>query len=86
MAEPKADRRYVDEAQEAFNGLVVACGHSSGALRIFDATYHNVAQSVERAVDRHKWLPRSVQRDCRHDLARFHGFANVVRAIVPVCE
>jgi hypothetical protein len=30
MAEPQADRRDVDEAEEAFGGLVVTCGDTAG--------------------------------------------------------
>lgn len=34
MAEPEADRRDVDEAQEAFGGLVVAGGDATGILEL----------------------------------------------------
>ena len=51
MAKPEADRRCVDEAQEAFGGLVVAGGDTAGILELIEAPLDNVPQSVEPAID-----------------------------------
>ena len=51
MAEPEADRRDVDEAQEALCGLVIAGGDTTGILELVEAPLDQVSQPVERAVD-----------------------------------
>lgn len=57
MAEPEADRCDVDEAEEAFGGLVVAGCDAAGILQFVEAPLHEVALSVELAVDGHAQLP-----------------------------
>ena len=47
MAEPEADRRDVDEAQEALCGFVVAGGDAAGILQLVEAALYQVAQPVE---------------------------------------
>ena len=84
MAEPEADRRYVDEAQEAFGGLVVTGGYPSCVLELVQAPLDEVAQSVELAVNGHAQFPGFPHGDHRHDVARFHGFMNVVRVIATI--
>jgi hypothetical protein len=44
MAEPEADRGDVDEAQEAFGGLVVAGGDAAGVLELVEAPLDEVAR------------------------------------------
>ncbi len=51
MAEPKADRRDVDEAEEALGGLVMACGDAAGVLQLVEAPLDHVAQRVDGHVD-----------------------------------
>ena len=51
MAEPEADRRDVDEAQEAFGGLVVAGGDATGILELVEAPLDEIAQAIEPAVN-----------------------------------
>ena len=48
MAEPEADRCNVDEAQEAFGGLVVVGGDAAGVLELVEAALNQVAQPVSR--------------------------------------
>jgi len=45
MAEPKADRGDVDEVQEAFGRLVVACWDASGVLELVEAPLNQVEQA-----------------------------------------
>ena len=39
MPEPEADRRDVDEAKEAFGGLVVTCGNPRGIFELIEAAF-----------------------------------------------
>ncbi len=50
MTEPKADGGDVDEAQEAFGRLVVACCDASCVLELVEAALDQVAQAMERTV------------------------------------
>ena len=89
MAEPKADLRDVDEAQEAqeaFCRLVVAGGNATGVFQLVEAPFDEVAQFVESAIDGDAQLSGFPHGDDWHDIACFHGFANVVRVIAPVRE
>ena len=51
MAEPEADRRDVDEAQEALGSLVVAGGDTPGVLQLVEAPFDQVAQTIQGPVD-----------------------------------
>lgn len=84
MAEPEADRRDVDEAEEAFGGLVIAGGDASGVLQLVEAPLDQVAPPIELAVDGDVQLSALPHRYDRHDVACFHGSANVVRVIAPI--
>lgn len=84
MAEPEADRRYVDEAQEALGCLVVMSGNAAGILQLVEAALDEVAEPVERAVNGHAQLAGFSHRDHGYDVARFHGFSNLVRVIAPI--
>ena len=53
MAKPEADRRDVDEAQEALGALVVARSHAAGVLELVEAALDEVAQPVEDTVHGH---------------------------------
>jgi hypothetical protein len=86
MAEPEADRCDVDEAQEALGGLVVACGHPAGVLELVEAAFDEVAQSVKGAVHGQAPLAGLAHWDHRYDVARFHGFANLIRVIAAICQ
>lgn len=86
MAEPEADRGYVDEPEEAFGGLEVAGGDAAGVLEFVEAALDEVAQAVEDTVYGHTQLAGLAHRDDRYDVARFHGFANLVRVIAAVGE
>jgi hypothetical protein len=84
MAEPEADRRDVDEAQEAFGRFVITGGDAPSFFQFIEAPLDEVAQSVELAVNSHAQFRGFSHRDCRHNIASFHGFAKVARAIAPV--
>lgn len=76
MVEPEADRRHVDEAQEALGGLVVAGGNAVGVLELVESALDKVAQPVERAIHGHVGLAGFPHRDDRDDVSRFfQGFA-----------
>ena len=47
MAQPKADRRDVDEAEEALCSLVVTGGDTAGVFQLVEAPFDQVAQPVE---------------------------------------
>ena len=49
MAEPEADRRDVDEVEEAFGGFVLAGGDTTGVLEFVEAALDEVSQPVEGA-------------------------------------
>lgn len=84
MAEPQADRRDVDEAEEAFGSLVVTCGDTAGVLHLVEAALDEVAQAVEGAIHGDAQLAGLAHRDDRHDVARLHGFSNLVRVIAAI--
>ena len=84
MAEPKADRCDVDEAQEAFGCLVVASGDSAGVFQLVEAALDEVAQPVEGTVHRDEQPAYLSHGDNRDDVTGFHGFANIVRVITPI--
>jgi len=84
MAEPEADRRDVDEAQEAFGGLVVAGGDATGVLQLVEAALDEVAQFVEPAIHGNSELAGLAHWDDRYHVARLHGFANIVRDIATI--
>jgi len=86
MAEPEADRRYIDEAQEAFGGLVVAGCDAAGVLQPVEAPLDEVARPVEGAIHGNAQLAGVAHGDDRHHIARLHGFANIVRVIAAICE
>ena len=86
MAEPEADRGDVDEAQEAFGGLVVTGGDAAGVFQLVEAALDEVPKAVERAVHGDAHLAGLAHRDHRHDIARLHGFSNLVRVIATVGE
>lgn len=86
MAEPEADGRDVYEALEAFGGLVVAGSAAAGIFELVEAALHQVAQPVEGAVHGNAQLAGLPHRDDRHDIARLHGFANLVRVIAAICQ
>ena len=86
MAEPETDGGDVDEGKEALGGLVVAGGDAAGVLQLVETPFDEVAQPVEGAIDGHAQLACLAHRDDRHDIASFHGFANVVRVIAAICE
>lgn len=46
MAEPEADRRDVDEAEEAFGGLVVAGCDTAGVLELVETPFDEISQAV----------------------------------------
>ena len=50
MADPRADRCDVDEAEVAFGDLVVAGGDATGVLELVEALFDEVAQPVEGPV------------------------------------
>lgn len=50
MARSEADRRYVDEAQEALRSLVVAGSDEAGVLQLFEAPFDQVAQTTQGPV------------------------------------
>lgn len=70
MAEQKAYRRYIDEAQETFGDFVVAGGHPAGFFRFVEAPLDEVAQPVEGAIHGNARLAGLAHRDHRHDVAR----------------
>ena len=69
MAEPEADRRDVDEAQEAFSSLVVAGGDATGILELVEALRDEIVQAIEPAVDGDPQLPSFAHGDDRHHVA-----------------
>lgn len=73
MAELETDRGYVDEAQEAPGGFVVACGNATGVIKLVEAALHKVAQSVEDAIYGHALFAGLAHGDDWHHVARFHG-------------
>jgi|CXWK01.1.fsa_nt_gi hypothetical protein len=89
MAKPEADRRCVEEAQEALGCLVVTGSHAAGALQLVEAALDKSPQPVEGAVHRHAQLAGPAHWDNRHDVARLNGFANLRKAIAmisPPCQ
>ena len=86
MAEPEADGRNVDEAQEAFGSFVVTGGNASGILQLVEAPLDEVAQFVEPAINRDAQLSGFPHGYHWHDVACFHRFANVVRVIAAICQ
>lgn len=51
MAEPKAYRRDVDEAEEALCGFVVAGRNAAGVFQLVEASFDQVAQTIQGPVD-----------------------------------
>lgn len=84
MADPEAERRYVDEAQEALGSLVVAGCDGTCVLQLFEAALDEVSQPVEHAVDRDTEPAELAHCDDWHDVARLHGFANLARVIAAI--
>lgn len=84
MAEPEADRRDIDEAKEAFGGLVVAGGDTASVLELVEAPLDKVPQPVEPAIDSDTEPARLAHRDHRQDATRLHGFANLVGVIAAI--
>jgi hypothetical protein len=84
MAEPETDRGDVDEPQEALCGFVVAGGDAAGVLQLVEAALDEVAQPVEGAIHGDTELAGLAHGDDRHNVARFHCFANLVRVIAAI--
>lgn len=84
MAEPEADRCDVDEAEEAFCGLVVTGSDAAGVLQFVEAPLDEVAEPVELAVDGHAQLAGFPHRDHWHDVSILHSFANSVSVIATI--
>ena len=84
MAEPEADRCDVDEAQEALGGFVVAGSDAACVLQFVEAALDEVAQPVEGAVHGDAQLAGLAHRDDRLNVARLHGFSNLVRVIAAI--
>lgn len=51
MAEPKPDRSDVDEAEEALCGFVVAGRNAAGVFQLVEASFDQVAQTIQGPVD-----------------------------------
>lgn len=47
MADPKAYRRDIDEAQEALRSLVVTGGNAAGVLQLAETALHDVAETLK---------------------------------------
>lgn len=79
MAELKADRRDVDEAQEAFGCLVV----SRVATR---RAFFSLLKHRSTRVDRNPELSSFAHRNDWQHLAHFHSLADVVRVVAALVE
>ena len=86
MAEPKPDRRDVDEAQEAFGRLVVTGGDPAGILELVEAAFDQIAQPVEGAIHADAPLARLPHWDHWQGIALLYGSANAVSVVSPVGE
>ena len=84
MAEPETDRGDVDEAQETLGGLVVTGGDAAGVLQLVEAALDQVAQALKGAIHGDTQFAALAHRDHRHDVARLHGFSNLVRVIAVI--
>jgi hypothetical protein len=51
MAQPKAYRRDVDEAREAFRSLVATGGNAAGVLQLVEAPFDKVSKTIQGPVD-----------------------------------
>lgn len=51
MADPKAYRRDIDEAQEALRSLVVTGGNAAGVLKLVEAPFDKVSKTIQGPVD-----------------------------------
>jgi len=78
MAEPKPDRRDVDEAQETLRGLVITGGDPAGILEPVEAAFDQVTQPVERLIHADAPLAGLPHRDHWQGIALLHGSANAI--------
>lgn len=51
MADPKAYRRDIDEAQEALRSLVVTGGDAACVLELVEAPFDKVSKTIQGPVD-----------------------------------
>lgn len=86
MTEAKADRRDIDEAQEALSRLVVARCDPPGVLELVKAPLDQVAQAIERTVHPDAFLAGFAHRDDRHHIALFHLCPDAVSVIPAICQ
>lgn len=72
MAKPEADRRDVDESQEALGDLVVVGCDVAGVVDVVKALLDEVPQPAELAVEGVAQFPGFPHGDDRNHIAQFH--------------
>ena len=84
MAEPESRRYEFDEPQIACGGLVVSSGDAPSVLDLVDASFDQIAQSVQEAVDGLRVLAGPSGWDDRRPAALRDVFTDVVRVVPPI--
>ena len=86
MADPETDRRDVNEAEEAFRRLVVASRDTPGVLELVEATFDQIPQAIQRAIDTNPLLAGLAHRYHGQDVARLHAFSDLVCIVAAIRE
>ena len=84
MVEPESDACYVDEAEEAGCGFVVAGCQPMAVLQLVETPLDHIAQRVDGHVDNRSNLAVLAHRDHRQGVAAFDVLPNFIRIIAPV--
>ena len=84
MADPKPDRRDVDEAKEALRSLVVTGGDTAGVLQLVEAPFDKVSKTIQGPVDCSALFSLFAHGNDGQDIAFAHGFSNAVSVIASV--
>ena len=84
MADPYPDAGYVDEAEEAVCGFVVAGCQPTAVFQLVEAALDHIAQRIDGHVDNRSNLAVLAHRDHRQGVAAFNIFPNFIRVIAPV--
>jgi len=84
MAEPEADRRDVDETQEAFCSLVVARCDTPSIFELIEASFDQIAETIQRAVHADAHFPGFPHGYLSQNITGIHRFAYSISIIATI--